>query len=125
MRRALKKTVAILVAAGLIVGGPVFAHARTHASAEAAIHEIHAVEHYADLAIDPGADQCAKASPGASHAHDGLCDRCCTVCLGATLIPVVPASVWAPAITRESFFTRLYSLTAHIVPTEPDIPKPV
>ena len=123
MRRALKNVVAILLTVGLVVGGPAFAHPRMQAPAGAATHEIHAVQHYADLAIDPGADECAQASPGASHGHDGLCDRCCTACLSATVIPVVPASVWAPAVTHETFFTRIYILTAHIIPTEPGIPK--
>ena len=123
MRRALKKTIAILLVAGLIVGGPAFAHTRMQAPAGAADHEIHAVQHYADLAVDTGTDECLQASPGANHGHDGLCDNCCTVCLGATVIPVIPVSVWAPAVAHETFFTRVYVLTAHVIPIEPGIPK--
>jgi hypothetical protein len=125
MQRALKKVVAVLLAAGLIAGGPAFAHAPVQSPGGAATHESHAVPHYADLAIDPGTEECAQTAPSAPHNHDGLCDTCCTVCLGATLIPAVPASVWGPAVARDAFSTRDDILTAHFVLIEPGIPKPL
>ena len=124
MLRGLKKAAALLLMVGLILGGSPFSHARAHQSAAPASHEHHAVVHYADLAIDPATDECPQAAPSAPQQHDdGLCDKCCTACLGAALLPSAPTNLWAPVPTREAFSTRHAVLTAHVIPIEPGIPK--
>jgi hypothetical protein len=123
MWRALQKMVAVLVAVGLTVSGPISSHARMGISGHATAHEIHAVPHYADLAIDPGEDECPHALPGTTH-DDGLCNKCCAACLGASVIPTVPVAVWGPSVARNILSTHDVILIARSVPTEPGIPKP-
>jgi hypothetical protein len=123
MRRALQKTLVFLLAVGLTVSGPIFSHARMDTSGHTTAHEIHAVPHYADLAIDPGEDECPNAVPGTTH-DDGPCNKCCAACLGASLIPIVPVAVWGPSAVQIILSTHDDILIARFVPTEPGIPKP-
>jgi len=125
MRSALRKMVVLFLAVGLAVSGPISSHARMNTSAHATTHEDHAVPHYADLAIDPG-EECPHAAPGTAHNHDdGLCDKCCAACVGASLLPTVPVAVWGLTLARDTFLTRDDILIARSVPTEPGIPKPL
>jgi hypothetical protein len=115
---------ALLVAAGLALSGPFASHARAAASDHTKAHDVAAVSHYADLAIDPGEDECPQAASGAPQSHDdGLCSKCCAACMVASLIPAVPATAWALLAARDTFLTRDDILVARAVPTEPGIPK--
>ena len=126
MPRALKRMIALLLAVGMTAGGATFSYAQMHVSADVAAHDVHAVMHYADLAVDPGEDDCLHAAPSSSHHHDdGLCGKCCAACIGAGLVPTIPANVWSPSVARGAFLTRHDTLTAYLAPTEPDIPKPL
>lgn len=58
MGRALNKLFTFILAAGLVFSGPVCPHARASMSGGVAQHESAAVAHYADLAIDPGDEEC-------------------------------------------------------------------
>lgn len=126
MRRGLRKLLVVLLAVGLTAGGATFSHARQNLSAGAAAHDVHAVMHYADLAIDPAADDCHHLPPGSTPAPDGsLCDKCCAACLGASLVPALPVIVCVPSLACDTLSMRQDILTARSVPTDPDIPKPV
>ena len=122
MRRVLQKMLVFLIAVGLIVSGPISSHARTDKSANAMAHEVQAVQHYADLAIDPGEDECSHAASDATH-DGGLCNKCCAACVGVSLIPTVPVVVWGLSVMRDSFLVGHDILVARPVPTEPGIPK--
>ena len=125
MRRAFQKMIAVFVAVGLTVSGPISSHARMSISAHATTHENQVVPHYADLAIDPGAADCPHALPGATHGHDdgGVCNKCCATCIGASLIPAVPVSVRGSSLARDTFLARDDTLIACPVLTDPGIPK--
>ena len=56
MRRALQKLLALVLAAGLVAGGPVCSHAHMNPCSSAASHETNDVSDYADLSIDPADD---------------------------------------------------------------------
>jgi hypothetical protein len=125
MRRVLKKITVFLLAVGLTAAGATFSHAQ-NTSAGAAAHENHAVMHYADLAIDPTQDDCLHSAPGTTQSHDnGLCDKCCAACLGASLLPAVPVIVCGQTLARDTLSMRQDILIARSIPTEPDIPKPL
>ena len=124
MRRTLQQIMALLVAIGLTVSGPFASHARMATSDHATAHEVPAVSHYADLAIEPGQDECPHAASGNPQNHDdGLCNKCCAACMVASLIPAVPTAVWALVVARDPFLTRDDILVARPVPIEPGIPK--
>jgi hypothetical protein len=126
MQRVLQKMVAYLLTVGLIVSGPISSQACMGASDHATAHENHAVQQYADLAIDPAEDECSHAAPGTTHSHDdGLCNKCCAACVGASLIPTGPVALWGVSVVRDTLLTRDDILIARPVPTEPGIPKPV
>jgi hypothetical protein len=109
----------------LTVSGPFASHARIATSDHAAAHEIQAVSHYANLAVDPGPEECPHATSGTTQqSHDdGLCNKCCAACMVASLIPAVPTAVWVLLIARDTFLMRDDILIARAVPTEPGIPK--
>jgi hypothetical protein len=125
MRRALRKTLILLLAVGLSVSGPFASHARIAPTDHAISHDVEAVSHYADLAVDPAEDDCSHATSGTSQqSHDnGLCNKCCAACMVASLIPAVPTAVWVLLVGRDTFLMRDDILIARAVPTEPGIPK--
>ena len=126
MRHVLQKTLVLLLAVGLIASGPFASHARVNPTDHSTSHEVQAVSHYADLAIDPGQDECPRAPPGTPQSHDdGLCNKCCAACMVASLIPAVPTVAWALLVARDTFLTRDDILVARAVPIEPGIPKPL
>jgi hypothetical protein len=127
MRRAFQRMVVLLVAVGLAVSGPFASHARISSTDHATSHEIQAVSHYADLAIDSAEDECPHATSGTTNqSHDdGLCNKCCAACTVASLIPTVPTAAWALLVARGMFLTRHDILVARAVPIEPGIPKPL
>ena len=125
MRRVLKRMTVFLLAVGLTAGGATFSHARSNTSAGAAAHETHVLLHYADLAIDPVQDECLHTA-GTTHSHDdGLCDKCCAACLGASLVPAVPVIVCGQSLARDTLSMRQDILIARPILIDPDIPKPL
>jgi hypothetical protein len=124
MRRALQKLLALVLAAGLMAGGPVCSHAQMAPCGSAASHETHAVSHYADLSVDPKDGNSADAQLPSHHHDDGLCKKCCATCIGANL----PAPTVTPVTLTVSAQMALAlddNLVARAVPTEPGIPKPL
>jgi len=105
---------------------PALSHARMAPSSVAASHEVHAVEHYADLSIEPGdvGGSHAAVPGGMHHDDDGLCNKCCSACLGASLIPTTPMVAVILSGPYKVLFTGDEALVERPVPTEPGIPKP-
>jgi len=124
MRHLLRKILVIALSVGLTASAPALSHAQPGYSGAAASHENHDVQHYADLAIEPGEDGCPHSTSGPTHDQDeGLCKKCCAACLVASLIPGIPTAVWALLVARDTFLTRDVILIARAVPTEPGISK--
>jgi hypothetical protein len=126
MRRALQKIVVLLLAVGLTASGPISSHACIDASSPRLAHKSHAVQTYGDLAIDPGENECPHAAPSTTHNHDdGACNKCCAACVGASLLPTVPAAALGLSVARDALTMRHDVIIARPVPTEPGIPKPI
>ena len=90
----LRKILVIALSVGLTASAPALSHAQPGHSGAAASHENHDVQHYADLAIEPGDDGCPQGASGPAHGqNDSLCKKCCAACLGASLIPTSPVAV--------------------------------
>ena len=126
MRQAVRKILVFVLSVGLAASAPALSHAQPGHSGAAASHASHAVQNYADLAIDPGQDECPHAASGTTQQQsndDGLCNKCCAACMVASLIPAVPPTVWVPLVARDTFVTQVDILIARAVPTEPGIPK--
>lgn len=128
MRLFLRKIAVFLVAAGLILGGATSHAAMASMTQDASLHEIHQIQHYADLAID--ADDCAHAtadtppSPAPHTSHDdGLCKTCCTACMAADVAPLPPIPAQVLTESQEAFPVMRTALVAHPVSTDPGIPK--
>jgi len=126
MRQALRKILVLVLSVGLAASAPALSHAQRGHSSAAASHTSHHVQNYADLAIDPGQDECSHAGSSTTQSHDdSLCNKCCAACMVASLMPAVPPTVWVPLVARDTFVTHADILIARPVPTEPGIPKPI
>jgi hypothetical protein len=126
MLRIWKKSITFILAVALTVGVPISVSHAHMAAPTAAIHEFHAVQNYADLAVDPATGDCPQAVLDATHKHDdGSCNKCCGVCVGVSIMPTVPVAILKLSVMRDTLPMRDHILTAHCVPTEPDIPKPL
>jgi hypothetical protein len=126
MRHVLRKILVIALSVGLAASAPALSHARTTPSAAPASHEVHDVQYYADLSVEPGEDDCPHAAPGGTHDQDGsLCKKCCAACLGASLVPSLPVSVRVLSEPSDLTVARDDMLVARVIPTEPGIPKPL
>ena len=126
MRHVLRKILVIALSVGLTASAPALAHAQPGHLGAAASHENHDVQHYADLAIEPGDDGCPHSASGPTHDQDeGLCKKCCAACLGASLIPSPPLAVRILAGPNKFVVLRSDKLVARDIPTEPGIPKPL
>lgn len=66
----------------------------------------------------------AKDPTGHSGKGDA-CNKCCGVCITASVMPVVTDSGISLVATRSSFSVLTKALTAHGPPSDPDIPKPL
>ena len=125
MRGVLNKLLTFVLAAGLIVAGPACPHAQMDPCGSAASHETNAVQHYADLNVDP-ADETSSdetTSAAAHHHDDDLCKKCCSACVGASLMPAAPLAVVTLTASQQVAQVLSVSLAARSVPTEPGIPK--
>ena len=129
MRLLLRKIAVLLIATGLILSGVTsHAHAAMGATgAGAAVaHESHQVETYADLAIEPGDQDCLHASDEAPQPqNDSPCKKCCAACTSVSLMTIEAAPVTILSQTRETYAMTPIALVAHAVPTDPGIPKPL
>jgi hypothetical protein len=131
MRLFLHKIAVLVVAAGLALSGATsHSHAGMTSSSEdtSSLHEMHQIQHYADLAIDASEDVCLHMAGDAPSQHqhdDGLCKKCCAACTTASLIPDAPFPVLVLSQTRETYAMTRIALVAHAVPTDPGIPKSV
>jgi hypothetical protein len=125
MRHALRKILVFALSVGLTASAPALSHAQPGHFSVAASHESHGVQHYADLAIEPGDDGCPHDASGPVHDQDdGLCKKCCAACLGASLIPTPPVAVRILSEPGKLVVLRGDKLVARDIPTEPGIPKP-
>jgi hypothetical protein len=131
MRLMLRKITILVIAAALASSGAAsFAHAKISLAGtdRPLLHESHPVEHYADIAIEPGEQDCLHsiADAPSQHSHnDGLCKKCCAACAPASLIPSAPFPILALSEARGTFLVSRNTLVAHTVPTDPGIPKPL
>src|SRR5262245_53378076 len=125
MRHALKTLLTFILTAGLVVSGPVCSHARADVSGGKPQHESIAVPHYADLAIDPGDEECRHLSGAPAHTanHDGLCQKCCTACIGAGVTTAAPSVIGQEQLARDLVLAPAETLIARAVPIDPGIPK--
>jgi hypothetical protein len=124
MRRTFQKLLALVLAAGLLAGGPVCAHAQVNPCGTTASHEAHAVSHYADLSVDPEDGGPADAQLPAHQDDDGLCKKCCATCVGANL-PTPTVTPVTMTVSAQMALALDDNLVARTVPTEPGIPKPL
>ena len=131
MRLLFRKLTIFVVAAGLALSG-----ATSHAGATMmldgagtpSMHEMHQVQHYADLAIEPGEQDCphmAADIPMKHQTDDGLCKKCCAACTSVSLIPTSPFPILILSEKRETYSVSFTTLVAHRVPTDTGIPKPL
>ena len=127
MGRALNKLLTFLLTAGLVFSGPVCPHARAGMSGGVAQHESAAVPHYADLAIDPGDEECPHLTSAHAHSadHDGLCQKCCAACIGAVVTAAAPSVIGQELLARDLVLAPAEILIARAVPIDPGIPKPL
>jgi hypothetical protein len=127
MGRALNKLFTFILAAGLVFSGPVCPHARAGMSGGAAQHESAAVPHYADLAIDPGDEECPHLAGAPAHTadHDGICQKCCAACIGAVVTAAAPSVMGQELLARDLVLAPAEILIARAVPIDPGIPKPL
>ena len=122
----LRKLLVYALSVGLTVSAPALSHAQLGHSSAATSHESHGVQHYADLAVEPGDDGCPHSASGPAHERDdGLCKKCCAACLGASLISNPPVAVRILSEPGKLVVWRDDKLVARDIPTEPGIPKPL
>ena len=126
MRSALKKLVALALAAGLVASGPVCSHAQMQPCNAAISHEAKDVQIYADLSVDPADDGSLQAElpAGGPHHDDGLCKKCCAICIGANL-PVATLALMTLSAGDQMILALDDNLVAGSVSTDPGIPKPL
>jgi hypothetical protein len=130
MQLFLRKIAVFLIAAGLTFSGATsHAHAAISSAAEdASLHEVHQIQHYADLATDADDADCAHATTDSPvpHSHDGgLCTKCCAACTSVSLIPNALLPILLLALKHEPYAVVRTALVAHTVPTAPGVPKPL
>jgi hypothetical protein len=90
----------------------------------AVAHETHQVETYANLAIEPGDQDCLHASGDAPQPqNDSSCKKCCAVCTTVSLIPNAPFPILELSQKRETYAITRAALVAQTVATDPGIPK--
>jgi hypothetical protein len=126
MRHVLRKILVMALSVGLAASATALSHAQPSHSGAAASHQNHDVQHYADLAIEPGDDGCRHGASGPAHdQNDELCKKCCAACLGANLIPIAPVAVRVLSDPGRLVARFDRKLVARDIATEPGIPKPL
>lgn len=130
MKQVFRKFAVLLIAVGLALGGTSshsFANIQSADNDSASLHEVHHVQNYTDLAIEPG-EECLHSdmAPSTQHSHDdGSCKKCCAACMTASLVPTVSTPLLILLVRRGTFPSYRNTLLAHSVPTDPGIPKPL
>ena len=125
MRGAMQKLLALALTAGLVASGPFCSHAKME-PCSAAAHEAKDVPIYADLDVDPADDGSLQAELPADGAHhdDGLCKKCCAICIGANL-PVTTLALMTLSTSSRMTLALDDNLVARPMSTDPGIPKPL
>ena len=126
MRDAVRKLLVLALAAGLVASGPVCSHAQMAPCSVAISHETKDVPIYADLNVEPADDGSLQAELPAEGPHhdDGLCNKCCAICIGANL-PVTALALMTLSASGQMALEIDDNLVARPVSTEPGIPKPL
>ena len=126
MRGAVQKLLVFALAAGLVASGPVCSHAQMEPCGAAISHETKDVPIYADLNVDPADDGSLQAELPAEGPHhdDGLCKKCCAICIGANL-PVTTLALMTFSASGQMTLELDDNLVARPVSTDPGIPKPL
>src|SRR5690348_5886002 len=125
MRDGLQKILVLVLSLALTASVPALSHAQAASSGAPASHEVHDVQSYADLCIEPGDDGCSHTSGESHHQNDALCQKCCAACLGVSLIPNPPTAVRILSEPIDLATLPADTLVACDIPTEPGIPKPL
>jgi hypothetical protein len=125
MRDLIRKALTLALVAGLLVASPVCLHAHTTPCGSAASHEGTAVEHYADVSVDPGNEASLNENTfGSSHHHDdGFCKKSCAACVGVSLVPAAPHAAGTLTASQQLVHGLSVCLDPRAVPVEPGIPK--
>ena len=120
-----RKLLAFVLAIGLIVAGPACSHAQMDPCGSTASHETQAVQHYADLNIDPddGVSSEQTMPVAADHHQDGLCKKCCATCGSSSLLPAAPVAIVLLTASQQMAQAPFIGLAAYLVPIDPGIPK--
>jgi hypothetical protein len=126
MRGAVQKLLVFALATGLVAGGPACPHSQMEPCSAAISHETKDVPIYADLNVDPVDDGSLQAElpAEAPHHDDGLCKKCCAICIGANL-PVTALALMTLSASGQMTLELDDNLVARPVSTEPGIPKPL
>jgi len=127
MRLLLRKIAVLLIATGLILSG-VTSHAHASmpvmAAGTAVAHESHQVDTYANLAIEPGEQDCLHASGDAPQPqNDSPCKKCCAACTSVSMMAIEAAPVAILSQARATYSVTRAALVAQTVATDPGIPK--
>lgn len=125
MRAAVQKLLALALTAGLVASEPVCSHAQMEPCSAAIPHETKDVPIYAHLNVDPADDGSLRAELSAEgQHHDGLCKKCCAICMGANL-PVTTLALMTHSTSSQITLAFNDNLVARSVSTDPGIPKPL
>ena len=127
MRLLLRKIAVLLIATGLVLSG-VTSHAHASMPAvgagTAVAHESHQIETYADLAIEPGDQDCLHASGDAPQPqNDSSCNKCCAACTSVSLMAIDAGPAMILSQARATYAITRAALVAQTVATDPGIPK--
>lgn len=123
MRRVFHIVRVLTIAAALVASGSTLRAQMTAPASGAATHEMHHVERYADLAIEPAQD-CDHAMPAQNSSGKASCDDCCSACLTATMIASAPVQLVLNVARGEVLSLTRTTLIGRTVPIDPGIPKP-
>ena len=126
MRGAVQKLLVFALAAGLVASGPACSHSQMEPCSAAISHETKDVPIYADLNVDPADDGSFQAELPADGPHhdDGLCKKCCAICIGANL-PVTTLALMTLSTSSQMTLEIDDNLVARPMSTDPGIPKPL
>ena len=115
MRGAVQKLLVLALAAGLVASGPVCSHAQMEPCGAAISHETKDVPIYADLSVDPADDGSLQAELPAEGPHhdDGLCKKCCAICIGANL-PVTTLALMTLSASEPDDTGRLTTILSRV-----------
>jgi hypothetical protein len=93
-------------------------------------HDHHGAAHADHSASSPAKDADCHPGHGATYpsGHSGTgedCDKCCGICITASVIPVIAMATVPLVVLRDSLWTWPSVLTPYRPSSDPDIPKPL